>query len=237
MIRIYKLTNEFINPPKSYIGQTSKNLEDRLKEHMRMGQKGVNRELALGLMEYGKINFTIELLEEVEADKSHIKEDEYIRLYKTHYKNGYGYNMKYEDIVFEPKIKKWDPQDIQEKTKNVKIGQAWNKGIKTKKYISEKIKNTIQSKKKDGWINSSWGHKHTNTTKKLISENKKIYYTNNRPHNAIEWFIEYENGTIEKTNRLLEKLGGKKEYNRITKWCRNNPKKIHPKMKIRVYYE
>jgi group I intron endonuclease len=178
MIRIYKLTNNFINPPKSYIGQTNKNLEDRIKEHMRMGQKGVNRELAKGLMEYGKINFTIELLEEVEVKKSHIKEDEYIRLYNTHYINGYGYNMKYEDIVSEPKIKEWNPQDIQEKTKNVKNGQVWNKGIKTKKYISEKIKNTIQSKKEEGWINSSWGHKHTNTTKKLISENKKIYYTN-----------------------------------------------------------
>lgn len=237
MIKIYKITNNFVNPPKSYIGQTNKNLEDRFKEHMRIGQKGVNRELASALMEYGKINFNIELIEDVEESESNKKEDEYIRLYNTHYKEGYGYNMKYEDIITEPKITNWNSFDIIQKCKNSEAGKVWNKGIKTGKYISKKIKDTLQLKKQNGWTNTSWGHKHTIETKIRLSENKKKYYQNNRPHNTIEWTIEYEDGRIEKTDRLLEKVGGKKEYNRITKWCRENPQKIHPKMKMKVYYE
>jgi group I intron endonuclease len=236
MTKIYKITNTFIDPPKSYIGRTNKELEDRFIEHIRLGKKGVNRELSFDLMYYGKINFTIELLEEIEFEKSQAKEGEYIKLYNTHFIDGYGYNMRHEDIESKPKIENWNLQDEKRKCENIQSGKIWNKGIQTKKYISEKIKNTIKNKKENGWNNPAWGHKHSEETKKFLSENKKKYYEKNRPHNTIEWIIEYENGTTEKTNALLQKLGSKKEYNKITKWCRENPNKLHPKMKMKVYH-
>ena len=42
---------------------------------------------------------------------------------------------------------------------------------------------------------------------------------------------------VENTDRLLDYLGGKKQYNRITKWCREHPFEFHPKLKMRVYHE
>jgi len=236
MIRIYKITNNFLTPPKCYIGQTNRNLEERFKEHLRIGQKGVNRELAIDLMNYGKINFKIELLEMVEENQSKNKESEYIKLYNTHYKDGYGYNMRYEDIIVEQKIKNWNKEDLIIKKQNINEGNVWNKGLKTRKYISEKISNTIKNKYDGGWISPSWGHNHSEETKKRLSIDKKKYYESNRPHNAVEWVVEYENGKIEKTNRLLDYLGGKKQYNRITKWCREHPFKFHPKLKMKVYH-
>lgn len=235
MISIYKITNKFITPNKMYIGQTSNSLDKRLYEHVRIGRSGVNRELSKDLVIYGTINFIIELLEIVDDDVANIVEDSYIRKLNTHYKNGYGYNMKYEDIKKDKLVMKDNDSDIVRY--NLNNGRPWNTNLKMGKYISEKIKKTIAKKISDGWINPGVGHLHTNESKLKISNIKKKYYTTNRPHNTINWIVSYEDGNIINTNRLLDYLGGKKEYNKITKWSRDNKSGFHPQSKMRVDHD
>jgi group I intron endonuclease len=233
MIRIYKITNTFLLPNKIYIGQTNKTLEKRLDEHFRMGRKGVNRELCIDLIYYGKINFTIELLEEVLNDDSFSRENHYIKFYNSHYKDGYGYNMRYEDL--QKNKSEFTEDDITIINENKKNGDVWNKNINMSKYTSEKISASLKEKYNSGWINPSWGHKHSDETKNHLGNIKRKYYENNRPHNVKMWKIEYTDGKKHETDQLLKFLGGKSNYNRITKWCRSNPGLFHPKLNMRVY--
>ena len=79
---IYKATNE-ING-KSYIGQTSRSLEDRKKNHLNAND---NLYFHNALKKY---NFQWTILENNISEKElHIKEKKYIQKYNT-YKNGYN---------------------------------------------------------------------------------------------------------------------------------------------------
>lgn len=89
MYLIYKITN--INNGKSYIGKTSKTLEERLKEHIKSSKRVVSeiRPLYRAFNKYGIESFVIELIEEVECNISSIREIFWIDFYNT-YKNGYN---------------------------------------------------------------------------------------------------------------------------------------------------
>ena len=144
---IYLITNKITN--KQYVGKTKKNIESRLEEHCRLGQRGINRELSVALRNYGLFNFDIKLIEEVENDKSIEREDHYIKKYNTLWPN--GYNMRFEIKMQTPL--ELDEKDNLIKNKNIENGIVWNKNINMTKYIGEKISNTIKEKKESGWIN------------------------------------------------------------------------------------
>ena len=85
---IYKITNK-INQ-KSYIGLTSKSVEERWKEHIASINKLKDqRPLYSALAKYGVDSFSIETIEEVDNDFLGERETYWISYYDS-YKNGYN---------------------------------------------------------------------------------------------------------------------------------------------------
>ena len=89
MIGIYKIVNILNN--KIYIGKSS-DIEKRWKEHIRHSKSEHSRRkspIHKAINKYGKENFTIELIEEVEATKLDEREVYWISFYDSYNK---GYN-------------------------------------------------------------------------------------------------------------------------------------------------
>ena len=84
MSYIYKITN-IING-KSYIGQTSRTIEDRWKEHLHNNH---DIPLVRAFKKYGIENFKIECLEECSESMVNERECYWISYYDTYY-NGYN---------------------------------------------------------------------------------------------------------------------------------------------------
>lgn len=86
---IYKITNK-ING-KSYIGQTIQNVKERFYQHCatKCSQTILNMVIHKALNKYGKSNFTIEVIEEVESTNLNDRERYWIRYYDS-YNNGYN---------------------------------------------------------------------------------------------------------------------------------------------------
>ena len=86
---IYKITNK-ING-KSYIGQTIQNVKERFYQHCatKCSQAVLNMVIHKAITKYGKSNFTIEVIEEVESANLNDRERYWIRYYNS-YNNGYN---------------------------------------------------------------------------------------------------------------------------------------------------
>lgn len=86
---IYKITNK-ING-KSYIGQTIQNVKERFYQHCatKCSQAILNMVIHKAINKYGKSNFTIEVIEEVESTNLNDRERYWIRYYNS-YNNGYN---------------------------------------------------------------------------------------------------------------------------------------------------
>ena len=86
---IYKITNK-ING-KSYIGQTIQNVKERFYQHCatKCSQAILNMVIHNATNKYGKSNFTIEVIEEVESTNLNDREKYWIRYYDS-YHNGYN---------------------------------------------------------------------------------------------------------------------------------------------------
>ena len=86
---IYKITNK-ING-KSYIGQTIQNVKERFYQHCatKCSQSILNMVIHKAINKYGKSNFTIEVIEEVESTNLNDRERYWIRYYDS-YNNGYN---------------------------------------------------------------------------------------------------------------------------------------------------
>lgn len=86
---IYKITNK-ING-KSYIGQTIQNVKERFYQHCatKCSQAILNMVIHKAINKYGKSNFTIEVIEEVESTNLNDRERYWIRYYDSH-NNGYN---------------------------------------------------------------------------------------------------------------------------------------------------
>lgn len=86
---IYKITNK-ING-KSYIGQTIQNVKERFYQHCatKCSQAILNMVIHRAINKYGKSNFTIEVIEEVESTNLNDRERYWIRYYDS-YNNGYN---------------------------------------------------------------------------------------------------------------------------------------------------
>ena len=86
---IYKITNK-ING-KSYIGQTIQSVKERFYQHCatKCSQAILNMVIHKAITKYGKSNFTIEVIEEVESANLNDRERYWIRYYDS-YNNGYN---------------------------------------------------------------------------------------------------------------------------------------------------
>ena len=86
---IYKITNT-ING-KSYIGQTIQSVKERFYQHCatKCSQAILNMVIHKAINKYGKSNFTIEVIEEVESTNLNDRERYWIRYYDS-YNNGYN---------------------------------------------------------------------------------------------------------------------------------------------------
>lgn len=89
--KIYKITNH-ING-KIYVGQTTKSLKERFQKHCWRTTENdsyhLNMAIKKAIKKYGKENFTIELIEEVETTKLDEREVYWISFYDSYNK---GYN-------------------------------------------------------------------------------------------------------------------------------------------------
>ena len=86
---IYKITNT-ING-KSYIGQTIQNVKERFYQHCatKCSKAVSNMAIHRAIKKYGKSNFTVEVIEEIDSANLNDRERYWIRYYDS-YNNGYN---------------------------------------------------------------------------------------------------------------------------------------------------
>lgn len=86
---IYKITNN-VNG-KVYIGQTIQTVKERFYQHCstKCSENVLNMAIHKAIKKYGKSNFTIEVIEEVDKDSLNDREKFWIEYYNS-YNNGYN---------------------------------------------------------------------------------------------------------------------------------------------------
>ena len=86
---IYKITNNLNG--KSYIGQTIQNVKERFYQHcaVKCSQAVLNMAIHKAINKYGKSNFTVQVIEEVESVYLNDRERYWIKYYNS-YNNGYN---------------------------------------------------------------------------------------------------------------------------------------------------
>lgn len=86
---IYKITNT-ING-KSYIGQTIQNVKERFYQHCatKYSKAVSNMAIHRAIKKYGKSNFTVEVIEEIDSANLNDRERYWIKYYNS-YNNGYN---------------------------------------------------------------------------------------------------------------------------------------------------
>lgn len=86
---IYKITNKLNG--HSYIGQTIQNVKERFYQHCatKCDKAVLNMAVHKAIQKYGKENFTLEILEEIDSTLLNDKEKYWIEYFDT-YKNGYN---------------------------------------------------------------------------------------------------------------------------------------------------
>jgi group I intron endonuclease len=167
-VKIYLITNTAVNPYMYYVGLTKFDLDKRLQEHVALGRHEGNKLLSDAIIEYGKRNFTIEVIEEVDESEARTKEDYYIRKYKSHYRDGCGYNMKYETCNY---IKHYHGANQEQIQENIENGRPWNYGISFSQQSKEKMKKTKKHRYSLG-LYTKFNTKHSQETKDKISKSK-----------------------------------------------------------------
>ena len=168
-VKIYLITNTAVNPYMYYVGLTKFDLDRRLQEHVSLGKHEGNKFLSDAIIEYGKRNFTIEVIEEVDESEARNKEDYYIRKYKSNHIDGGGYNMRYEISNYEKHYHGANQEQIQE---NIKNGRPWNYGVSFSLQSKEKMKKTKKHRYSLG-LYTKFNTKHTQETKDKIAESHR----------------------------------------------------------------
>ncbi len=168
-VKIYLITNTAVNPHMYYVGLTKNELDRRLQEHITLGRHEGNKLLSDSIIEYGKRNFTIEVIEEVDESEARMKEDYYIRKYKSHYMDGCGYNMRYETCNYEKHYHGANQELIEE---NIRNGRAWNYGIGFSQKSKEKMRKTKKHRYSLG-VYKKFNTNHSQKTKDKIAESKR----------------------------------------------------------------
>ena len=79
---------------KKYIGQTTKLVEERIKEHIIVSKTDAQYLLSKAIRKYGEISIEYKSIDNAcNRDELNQLEIQYIIFYDTHYLKGYGYNM------------------------------------------------------------------------------------------------------------------------------------------------
>jgi hypothetical protein len=79
---------------KKYIGQTTKEIEERIKEHICVSRRDAQYVLSKAIRKYGENTIIYEPIDIAhDRDELNMLEIEYILFYNTHYLKGNGYNM------------------------------------------------------------------------------------------------------------------------------------------------
>ena len=153
---IYKITNT-ING-KSYIGQTIQNVKERFYQHCatKCSQAILNMVIHKAINKYGKSNFTIEVIEEVESTNLNDRERYWIRYYDS-YNNGYNSTKGGQDGI--KLFKNLDTESIVREYKSGKslreIGRLFNvdkqtiKDLLVRNNISLRTTRTYKFSQKD----------------------------------------------------------------------------------------
>lgn len=106
--KIYKITN-LING-KIYVGQTTKSLKERFQKHCwgttEKDSYHLNMAIKKAIKKYGKENFTIELIEEVETIKLDEREVYWISYYDS-YNKGYNCTKGGQNGATRPTVLSW----------------------------------------------------------------------------------------------------------------------------------
>lgn len=124
---IYKITNT-INS-KSYIGQTIQNVKERFYQHCatKCSKAVSNMAIHRAIKKYGKSNFTVEVIEEIDSANLNDREKYWIRYYDS-YNNGYNFTEGGQDGI--KLFKNLDTESIVREYKSGKslreIGRLFN---------------------------------------------------------------------------------------------------------------
>ena len=165
MMIIYKITNNINN--KSYIGQTTKDLEERKESHYYAIYKDKNFAIHKAILKYGWENFKWEILEKCDS-KEELDEMEFhfIKQYDTFISKN-GYNMTWGGEGSPGKI---FTEDYRKKLRIAQTGKKLSQETKEKlRKIMKGRVFTKEWKKKIGESNKGKIHPHTEETKKKIS--------------------------------------------------------------------
>lgn len=196
---IYKITNTINN--KNYIGQTSKDLDKRFKQHLSFERKDDNKNyFHSAIKKYGKDCFICEKIEEVDDSMLDEREIYWINYYKSIGEAQYniaggGYNSPFMYMSDDKK------SAIAIKARNTFLKNHSEEDIlqinKSKAMVGEKNPNFGGSEKhrtgcKEYYSNNPFSHKgeknpfynkhHSDKTKELIS--KKLAGNHNHPQNG-----------------------------------------------------
>lgn len=93
---IYKITNKINN--KSYIGQTIQNVRERFYQHcaVKCNPEVFRMAIHKAIVKYGKDNFSLEVIEEVDSALLNEREKYWIQYYNS-YTNGYNQTVGGQD--------------------------------------------------------------------------------------------------------------------------------------------
>ena len=214
---IYLFHNKITN--KYYIGQTTRNVNVRVAEHLKSSTKNSKNHFHRSLYKYGIDNFDIQILHSITTDnkKDLIKllnmlEQQEIINYNS-FENGYNSNSGGKNYILTDDLKK-------------KLSDS-HKGIifteEHKKHLSEANKNNINL------INSLKGRKVSEITKNKISSSVKNTYTDEHKM-AVSKASKGKNRSDDFKKKVSETLKGhrhseetKKKLSEISKKVNSNP--------------
>jgi group I intron endonuclease len=215
---IYKSTNKITG--KVYIGQTTKNLEKRIKGHVNESKKDKNRPFLSSINKYGVDNFVFEIIDFADnLNELNDKEIYWINFYNSVSPNGYNVTgggqgdktigtKELSRIISEglKNSEKWQKTKNSEeyKVKMKKFFIGWNKG---KKFSSEH-KEKIWEKNKERVLDFN-----KSTSKKwiVVDKNNNIiritgkeeYFTN----------LGMDTGVVTRMSQSLNQGNNRKRYN------------------------
>lgn len=168
---VYCITNTITK--KTYVGQTKRTLEKRLKSHLYEASVcKYNMYLHNSIRKHGPDAFTIELLEECDIMNVYDKEKYWINKLNTIQPNGYNEHAGGKGGCLNPS------PELREKLRKAKLGNIpWNKGLT--KSDPRVLKNAI------GISEASKGKPKSESHKKSMIESRKkkrgVYLTEDTP--------------------------------------------------------
>lgn len=185
---IYKITNKLNN--KIYVGQTTRTLEIRKKDHIHNVQKGIKTHLYSAMRKYGIENFVFEKICDVDSvENLNILERYYINKYNSVDK---GYNMidgGRNNIMFVPEVKELHDNIMRTQEVRQKISNSMKK-YRQENPFTEEHRRKISEKMK-GNRNFGSGDTRSIGCYCILEDGQKLEFHSYR--DAWKWWITIEN--------------------------------------------